>query len=133
MRFMLIQAYGRGDDHTVPVSEWSHEDLVAHIEFQKALNEELVALGELVDAQGLASPEVAKFVVADVQGPPVITDGPFSEFKELIAGYRIIDVDSLDRALEVAAKISAAPGHRGQPVRQAIEVREVLSEDAADL
>lgn len=133
MRFMLIQAYGRGDDQTVPITDWSHEDLVAHIEFQKALNDELVALGELVDAQGLASPEVSKFVVWDREGPPVVTDGPFSEFKELIAGYRIIDVESMDRALEIAARISAAPGADGQPVRQAIEVREVLSEDAADL
>jgi hypothetical protein len=99
MRFMLIQTYGRGGDDDVPVTEWAPEDLAAHIEFQQALNDELVALGELVDAQGLAAPEAAKFVVCDGQGDPIVTDGPYAEFKELIAGYRILDVESVDRAV----------------------------------
>lgn len=133
MRVMLIQAYGRGDDDTVPITEWSREDLAAHIAFQRALNDELEALGELVDAQGLAGPEVARFVVSDGQRPPVVTDGPFSESKELIAGYRLLDVDSMDRAIAIAARISSAPGAGGVATRQAIEVREVLSADAADL
>lgn len=134
MRVMLIQAYGRADgDGHPPVTEWSREDLAAHIAFQRALNDELEALGELVDAQGLAGPEVARFVVADGQSPPVVTDGPYSEFKELIAGYRLIDVDSMDRAVAIAARISSAPGAGGEPTTQPIEVREVLSADAADL
>jgi hypothetical protein len=57
----------------------------------------------------------------------VITDGPFPESKELLAGYRLVDVDSLDRALEIAARSSAAPGPEGLPIQQPIEVREVLS------
>jgi hypothetical protein len=132
MRFMLIQTYGRGDDQSVPVTEWSPDDVTAHIEFQHALNDELVALGELVDAQGLASPEAAKFVVWDGQGDAMVTDGPYTEFKELIAGYRLIDVDSLKRALAIAARISSAPGAGGAPVGQSIEVRQVLTLDAAD-
>lgn len=133
MRVMLIQAYGRGDDEALPVTEWSPEDLAAHIAFQRALNDELEALGELVDAQGLASPEVARFVVSDGQRPAVVTDGPFPESKELIAGYRLVDVDSMQRAVEIAARISSAPGAGGAPTQQPIEVREVLSADAADL
>ena len=132
MRFMLIQTYGRGDDDTVPVTEWSPDDIAAHIEFQQSLNDELARLGELVDAQGLAAPEAAKFVVWDGQGDPIVTDGPYAEFKELIAGYRLIDVDTLERALEVAAKISSAPGAGRIPVRQSIEVRQVLTLDTAD-
>jgi hypothetical protein len=132
MRFMLMQTYGRGSADTVPITEWSPEDIAAHIEFQEALNEELSALGELVDAQGLADPTSARFVVWHGEGDPVVTDGPFSEFKELIAGYRLIDVDTLDRALEVAARISAVPGAGGAPVGQPIEVRQVMTLDGPD-
>jgi hypothetical protein len=132
MRFMLMQTYGRETSDTVPVPEWSPEELAAHIEFQTVLNDELVALGELVDAQGLADPAAAKFVVWDGDGEPVVTDGPYSEFKELLAGYRLIDVDTLDRALEIAARISAGPGAKAEPVRQPIEVRQVLTLDSLD-
>ena len=65
MRFMLIQTYGRGNETTLPITEWSPEDLATHIEFQQLLNEERTRLGELVGAEGLASPEAAKFVVCD--------------------------------------------------------------------
>ena len=58
---------------------------------------------------------------------PVITDGPFPEAKELLAGYRVLDVETAERAIEVAATASAAPGPDGAPIRQPIEVREVLS------
>ena len=67
------------------------------------INAELTERGELVDAQGLTGPEAAKFVIYGGTGDPVITDGPFAEYKELLAGYRIIDVESLERAIEIAA------------------------------
>jgi hypothetical protein len=127
MRFMLLQNYGRVESGIGPLPEWNPEDVKAHIEFQQALNAELAELGELVDAQGLAGPELAKFVVSDGISAPVITDGPFPESKELLAGYRLVDVDTVERAIEIAARASAAPGPDGAPVRQAIEVREVLS------
>jgi hypothetical protein len=127
MRFMLLQNYGEVESHCVPMNEWTPGDIKAHIEFQHALNRELTERGELVDAQGLAGPEVAKFVVWDGAGAPVITDGPFPESKELLAGYRIVDVDTADRALEIAAQASAAPGPNGAPIRQPIEVRQVMS------
>ena len=132
MRFMLTQTWGRASDDTAPITDWSPADVAAHIEFQKVLNEELTALGELVDAQGLAGPDAAKFVVWDGQGAPVVTDGPYSEFKELLAGYRVVDVETEQRALEIAARISAAPGAAGAPVRDTIEVRQIMSLDAAD-
>jgi hypothetical protein len=96
------------------------------------LNDELTRLGELVGAEGLASPEAAKFVVWDGRGEPIVTDGPYTEFKELIAGYRLIDVDTIERAIEIAARISAAPGAGGAPIRLPIEVRQILSLDAGD-
>ena len=126
MRFMLLQYYEEIEG-CPPMTEWAPEDIKAHIDFQQAYNEELTSLGELVDAQGLAAPELAKLVVSDGATAPVVTDGPFPESKELLAGFRIVDVDSAGRAIEVAAKASAAPGPDGKPIRQPIEVREVMS------
>jgi len=127
MRFMLLQNYGGVEADCAPMSEWAPEDIKAHILFQQALNQELTERGELVDAQGLAGPELARFVVSDGTAPAVITDGPFAESKELLAGYRLVDVETAERALEIAAQVSAAPGADGAPIRQRIEVREVLS------
>jgi hypothetical protein len=127
MRFMLIQSWGAVESDMAPIGEWSPADVQAHIEFQIVLNQELTALGELVDAQGLGMPDDAKFVVWDGETAPVVSDGPFPETKELVAGYRIVDVSSLDRALEIAARISAAPGMDGAPVRHPIEVRQILT------
>lgn len=127
MRFMLLQNYGEVESHSPPINEWAPEDIKAHIDFQIALNDELTKSGELVDAQGLAGPDQAKYVVSDGVSAPVITDGPYSESKELLAGFRMVDVESLDRVLEIAARASAAPGPNGVPIQDPIEVREVLS------
>lgn len=127
MRYMLLQAYGGVElEGCEPMFEWAPEDVRAHIAFQHALNAELLDTGELVDAQGLAGPDVAKFVVSDGVNPPKIIDGPYPESKELLAGYRLIDVAGLDRALEIAARSSAAPGPGGVPIQQQIEVRQVM-------
>ena len=127
MRFMLLQNYGEVESGCPPMTEWAPEDIKAHIAFQQALNAELAERGELADAQGLAGPELARFVVWDGTGAPVITDGPFPESKELLAGYRLVDVETAERAIEIAARASAAPGPDGVPIRQPIGVRQVLS------
>jgi len=127
MRYMLLQSYGAAGSDCPPMTQWSPADIKAHIEFQQALNAELLDRGELVDAQGLAGPEQAKFVISDGSSAPVITDGPFPESKELLAGYRIVDVESAERAVQIAARISAAPGANGTPVRLPVEVRAVMS------
>lgn len=126
MKFMLLQAYGGVKAEIPLMTEWTPEEVNAHIKYQKDLNAELRERGELDDAQALASPALAKFVVSGGGGSPVVTDGPFSESKELLAGYRMIDVESLERALEIAAQGSAAPGPGGVPIEQEIEVREMM-------
>jgi hypothetical protein len=127
MKFMLLQDYGGIERDDVPVmSEWTPEAIEAHIKFQKDVNAELKERGEFVEAQALSTPELAKFVVSTGAAAPTVIDGPFPESKELLAGYRIIDVESLERALEIAAQASAAPAHDGAPIQQAIEVREVM-------
>jgi hypothetical protein len=133
MRFMLLQNYGEVESHCPPMNEWTPEDIKAHIEFQQVMNEQLTQLGELVDAQGLAGPDVAKFVVSDGVNAPVITDGPYPESKELLAGFRLVDVDTEARALEIAAQASAAPGPNGVPIRQPIEVRQVMGAPDVDV
>jgi hypothetical protein len=132
-KFLLLQNYEGGEGCTLPMTDWAPEDIKAHIEFQQVLNKELADKGELVDAQGLAGPELAKFVTFDGVGAPVVTDGPFPESKELLAGYRMVDVESQARAVEIAAKASAAPGPGGVPIRQRIEVRQVMSAPSVDL
>ncbi len=127
MRFMLLQDYADAAECDVPMTEWDPEDIAAYIAFQHALNEELLATGELVDANGLAGPEAAKTVTWTGTGAPLVTDGPFPESKEVLAGYRMIDVESEERAIEIAARASTAPGPKGAPMGVRIEVRQVLS------
>ena len=132
-KFLLLQKYEGGAGCTVPMTDWAPGDIKAHIDFQHVLNKELTDRGELVDAQGLAGPEQAKLVTFDGVGAPVVTDGPFPESKELLAGYRMVDVESEARAIEIAAQASAAPGPGGVPIQQPIEVRQVMGAPSADL
>jgi len=106
-------------------SSWTPEDFQAHIAFMHSLNKDLVDAGEFVGAEGLAGPGEAKLVRAGKDGVPV-TDGPFAEAKEFLAGFWIVEVDSRERAYELAAKISAAPGPGGVPMNMPVEVREVM-------
>jgi len=109
-----------------PMDQWDPADMNAHLEYLTRINDELAASGELVEMNALAAPELARTVVADGRSTPVITDGPFPETKEVLAGYQLIDVESEERALEIAAQVSAAPGPDGVPLRQRIEIRQVM-------
>ena len=102
------------------------KDIQAHIGFMVGFAKALTESGELVSAEGLASPQEAKVVRAGKDGAP-ITDGVFPESKEFLAGYWIVDVDSPARAYQIAAEASVAPGPGGKPLNMAIEVREVMS------
>ncbi len=128
MKYMLMMHVPAGADE-YQIFSWSPEDFQAHMEFLRRYNEELVSAGEWVDAQGLAAPGEAKLVRAGENGEP-ITDGPFPETKEFLAGYWIVDVESAERAYELAAKASMAPGPGGAPLRMPIEVRQVMSAPA---
>ncbi|HEU4948477.1 MAG TPA: YciI family protein [Kribbella sp.] len=107
------------------LEEWPAEDLQAMFAFMHGINRDLEASGELLDAQGLAGPEQAKTVRAGEDGEPVVTDGPFSETKEVLAGYWLIDVPTQERALEIAARISATPGPGGILINQPVEVHPI--------
>ena len=105
--------------------KWPQEVLRAHIAFMKSFSAKLAKAGELVSAEGLTPPTQAKIVRASKRGPAV-TDGPFAETKEFLAGYWIVQVPTAERAYEIAAEASAAPGPDG-PFNMPIEVREVAS------
>lgn len=126
MKFMLMMNAPRGTGDWGVVN-WPPEDLKAHIKFMKDFATELGRAGELVAAEGLAAPGQARLVRAGKGGAPEVTDGPFPEAKEFLAGYWIIDVDSQKRAYEIAGRASAAPGPGGKPLNMPIEVREVMS------
>ena len=111
---------------------WPKKDIQAHIAFMHGLNKALSESGELVGAEGLADPKQAKVVRAGKDGTP-ITDGVFPEAKEFLAGYWIVDVETPQRAYEIAAGASTAPGPGGAPLNMAIEVRQVMSGPPEDL
>jgi len=113
------------------IFNWPRPDIEAHIAFMRAFAKKLSANGELVSAEGLAGPDQATLVRGGSSGEPV-TDGIFPETKEFLVGYWIIDVDSAQRAYEVAAEASMAPGPGGSPLHLPIEVRQVMSGPPTD-
>jgi hypothetical protein len=124
-KYLVLSKYGEVAD--VPsMDEWDPADIQAHLDYLTALNQDLLARGELVDAQALTGPDDAVLVSFNGSGAPVLTDGPFPEMKELLAGYQTIDVESRERAIEIAAAVSAAPGPGGVPLAQRIELRRVM-------
>jgi hypothetical protein len=127
MKYMLMMHAPRAGWETAGIATWPMEDIKNHIRFMKDFAVELQQAGELVGAEGLASPEHARIVRARKDGSPEVTDGPYPEAKEFLAGYWIVDVETTDRAYELAAKASAAPGQGSAPMRMPIEVREVMS------
>jgi hypothetical protein len=124
MKYILMMNTPRGGEYQV--MSWPKQDLEAHIAFMIGFAKKLSASGELVGAEGLAMPAEAKLVRAGKDGKP-ITDGVFPESKEFLAGYWIVQVPTPQRAYQIAAEASTAPGVGGAPLNMPIEVREVQS------
>lgn len=127
-KFMLLMTMDGGNCET-PMLEWDEADMKAHLQHLDDQLELLRQSGELVEVQGLTWPKHAKVVRAASVSAPVLTDGPYAESKEVLAGYTIVDVESEERALQIAAGQSCAPGPGGVPLEQAIEVRRLMESD----
>ena len=127
-RFLLLVNYDNGVVEE-PMLNWDPADIKAHMAYYDALNSELTETGELVDGTALAWPEHAKTVRSDGRSAPVVTDGPYAEAKEQLAGFQVFEFDSLDRAIEIAARLSAVPGPGGVPIQQPIEIRQVMTDE----
>jgi hypothetical protein len=111
---------------------WSQKDIQTHFAYLKDLNRHLSDAGEFVASEPLGGPEQAKVVRAGKDGVP-ITDGVFPEAKEFLLGYWIVDVESPERAYEIAARLSAGPGPGGVPTNMPIEVRQIMSRKTDEL
>ncbi|MEU8895281.1 YciI family protein [Nocardia sp. NPDC048505] len=127
-KYLLLKHY-RGAPasvNDVPMDQWTPEEVTAHIQYMQDFGARLEATGEFVEHRALA--QGGTFVRSDGEGRPPVTDGPFAETKDLIAGWTIIDVESYERALELAAELSAAPGAGGKPVQEWLELRPFFGE-----
>ena len=94
-------------------------------EFMVAFTKELEASGELVDTRGLAAPALTRRVQLE-DGVPVVTDGPFAETTEVLAGYWIVECDSFDRATELAGRLAACPSPPALAASEVVDVRPIM-------
>lgn len=127
-KYLLLKHY-RGAPaavNDVPMDRWTPDEVTAHVQYMQDFADRLQATGEYVDSQALS--EQGTFVRSDGEGRPPVTDGPFAETKDLIAGWMVIDVDTYERALELAGELSAAPGAGGKPVQEWLELRPFYTE-----
>lgn len=134
-KYLLLKHYTGGPEphpSCAPMSEWTEDEITAHIAFQRHVGDLLRERGEFVDAQAL-SPDRTYVRYGGPDAAPVTTDGPFPETKELAAGWFLIDVESEARAHEVAAYVSSAPGPGGQPIYEWLEVRPVMGDAPANV
>lgn len=131
MKYILMMhaPFGTGD---YQVQDWTPKDLEAHIDYMHGINRDLSEAGEMVAGEGLAPPGEARIVRAGETGSPLVTDGPFAETKEFLAGFWIVDVERAERAWEIAARVSRAPGPGGDPLFLDVEVRPVMSAPPTD-
>ena len=122
-KYLLLKHYRGAPSaaNDVPMDQWTPDEVEAHITFMRDFAARLESTGEFVDGQALSPDGV--WVRSDGEGRPPVTDGPFAETKDLIAGWMVIDVDSRERALELAGELSAAPGAGGRPIHEWLEVR----------
>lgn len=126
MKYLLMMKY-TPDDGGAPTGDMTPQEIEASWKHMQAIQRDLEAAGELLGAEGLAGPQTAKIVISDGVAAPVVTDGPYPEVKEFLAGFWMIDVDDEQRAIEIAARTSAAPGPGGRPTAKPIEVRPIMT------
>jgi hypothetical protein len=125
-KYLLLKHY-RGAPtsvNAVPMDRWTPEEVDAHVQFMRDFADRLVGTGEFVDSQALSAD--GKWVRFDGPGKPPVTDGPFAETKDLIAGWMVIDVETEERAIELAGELSSAPGAGGEPIHEWLEIRPFL-------
>ena len=117
----LMLIYGNQEKWaSIPAEEWP-----VAIARQDAFNRKYQATGELIGAYGLADEVQAKLVRRE-NGQPAVTDGPYLETKEYIASFYLLDVDSQQRALEIAADMPFAD-------QEPVELWPILHEAKSDL
>ena len=127
MKYMLLMQFSQESAGFPPITEWTQDELKGHIAFMGDVEKRIATLGKLIDAQGLDMPDTARVVRAGKGGETVVTDGPFPETKEFLAGYWVVEVPTPEAAYGLAAYISTAPGPGGRPLNMPIHVQPVIS------
>jgi hypothetical protein len=130
MKYILMMAGTKAGVDTYRA--WSKGDIETHFAYLKSLNKDLNDSGEFVANEPLGGLDQAVVVRAGKDGTP-ITDGVFPEAKEFLLGYWIVDVESPERAYQIAARLSAGPGPGGVPTNMPIEVRQIMSRRTDEL
>jgi hypothetical protein len=110
---------------------WSAEDFAAMGAFMESFNKDLVESGELVETRGLTAPVHARRIQLQ-HGVPVVTDGPYAETYEVLAGYWVVECESFDRATEIAARLAACPAPEAVRARAVADIRPI-AESRAEL
>lgn len=124
-KYLMLKHYrGPHTSEYVPASEWTPEEWDAHVQYMRDFVDRLRDSGEFVAEAALSMDGV--WVRYGGEGKAPVTDGPFAETKDLVAGWMMIDVVDYDRALALAAELSAAPGYRGEPLCEWLELRPVM-------
>jgi hypothetical protein len=117
MKYMIL-LYGSQRDYDMLTGAstdrpaWAADDLAKLGAFMESWNNDLVESGEFVDAQGLTAPVHGRRIRLR-EGVPVVTDGPYAETQEVLAGYTIVECDGFDRATEIAARLADTPHPQG--------------------
>ena len=130
MKYMIL-TYASQQDYDAmagkPTADaaWSPQDFAAMGAFMEAFVRELNESGELVETRALAAPVHTRRLQTRA-GAPVVTDGPFAETTEVLAGYWILECESFDRATAIAARLSACPGPPEAAARAYADVRPIV-------
>ncbi|MEU8250613.1 YciI family protein [Nonomuraea sp. NPDC048916] len=133
----MILTYGSQQDYdgmagkSTDLPAWTEEEFAAMGAFMEAFNKELEESGELVETRGLAAP-VHTRRLGSQDGAPVVTDGPYAETQEVLAGYWIVECESFDRATEIAARFAECPAPAHARATAYADVRPIV-ESRTDL
>ena len=135
MKYMILTYASQRDYDGMagkPTEEpvWSAEDFAAMGEFMEAFNKDLADAGELVETRALAAPVLTRRLQLQ-DGVPVVTDGPYAEAQEVLAGYWIVECDSFDRATEIAARLAGCPAPEQVAATAVADVRPIADSVAA--
>jgi hypothetical protein len=135
MKYMIL-VYGSQQDYDAMTGKddgerpaWSGADMMAMGAFMESFNQDLAKSGELVDTQGLSAPAHARRIQLR-SGVPVVTDGPYPETEEVLAGFWIVECESFDRATQVAAALTNCPGPEGTGERAVVDIRPIVDSRA---
>ena len=139
MKYMIL-LYGSQQDYDALTGKqvpgkpaWGAEDFAAMGGFMAEFTKGLDESGELVETRGLTAPVHARRIEL-TDGVPVVTDGPYAETQEVLAGYWVVDCESFDRATQIAARLSNCPGPAGAGATAGSDVRPIAdSRDELDL